>query len=52
MMMELMDCDLDHIIRSNQPLTEDHVKCFIKQLLEGVEAIHKAGIFRKCCICC
>ena len=45
MMMELMDCDLHQIIQSKQPLTEKHHKCFIKQILEGVNAMHEVGIF-------
>ena len=42
-----MDCDLHHIIQSKQPLTEMHYKCFARQLLEGVKAMHAIGVFRK-----
>jgi len=59
MMMELMDCDLHQIIQSKQPLTEMHHKCFTKQMLEGVKAMHDVGIFhrdlkvrRRCFVVC
>ena len=42
-----MDCDLHHIIQSKQPLTEMHYKCFARQMLEGVKAMHAIGVFRK-----
>jgi mitogen-activated protein kinase 1/3 len=54
MMMELMDCDLHQIIQSKQPLTEMHHKCFTKQMLEGIKAMHDVGIFHrdlKVCVC-
>jgi serine/threonine protein kinase len=47
MMMELMDCDLHRIIQSKQTLTDQHFKCFTKQLLEGIKAMHSVGVFRK-----
>jgi len=46
MMMELMDCDLHRVIQSKQELTEAHIKCFAKQLLEGIKALHSVGVFR------
>jgi len=46
MMMELMDCDLHRIIQSKQTLTEAHYKCFTRQMLEGIKAMHSIGIFR------
>jgi hypothetical protein len=42
-----MDCDLHHIIQSKQSLTEMHHKCFAKQMLEGIRAMHAVGVFRK-----
>ena len=47
MYMELMDCDLHRIIQSKQNLTDQHFKCFTKQLLEGIRAMHSVGVFRK-----
>ena len=47
MMMELMDCDLHQIIQSKQQLTEMHFKCFTKQMLEGIKAMHEIGIFHR-----
>jgi serine/threonine protein kinase len=42
-----MDCDLHQIISSKQSLGDLHFKCFTKQLLEGIKAMHSVGIFRK-----
>lgn len=42
-----MDCDLHHIIQSKQALTEMHFKCFARQILEGLKAMHAIGVFRK-----
>ena len=47
LMMELMDCDLSHILESKQTLTEKHHKCFTKQILEGVKAMHEVGIIHR-----
>jgi serine/threonine protein kinase len=42
-----MDCDLHHILSSKQPLGDLHFKCFSKQLLEGVKAMHSVGILHR-----
>jgi serine/threonine protein kinase len=47
MMMELMDCDLHRIIQSKQALTDMHLKTFTLQILEGIRAMHKVGIFHR-----
>jgi serine/threonine protein kinase len=47
MVMELMDCDLHRIIQSKQPLNDMHYKCFARQMLEGIKAMHDIGVFRK-----
>lgn len=47
MVMELMDCDMHRIIQSKQPLSEAHYKCFARQLLEGIHAMHRIGIFHR-----
>lgn len=47
MMMELMDCDLHRIIQSKQPLNDMHYKCFARQMLEGIKAMHKVGVFHR-----
>lgn len=46
-----MDCDLHRIIQSKQPLNDMHYKCFAKQMLEGIRAMHDIGVFRKYPIC-
>eukprot|EP01038_Epipyxis_sp_PR26KG_P007633 gene7633-10391_t len=47
MAMEVMDCDLHRVIQSKQPLSEKHHKCFIKQILEGIKAMHAIGVFHR-----
>ncbi|KAJ1412496.1 kinase-like domain-containing protein [Ochromonadaceae sp. CCMP2298] len=41
MMLEAMDSDLHKVIQSSKPLTGRHIKCFLKQLLEGLKAMHR-----------
>jgi mitogen-activated protein kinase 1/3 len=43
---ELMDTDLHQIIRSSQPLTNEHFQYFIYQVHSGFSAV--AGQLRKC----
>ncbi|XP_077245497.1 MAP kinase 4 [Tasmannia lanceolata] len=44
---ELMDTDLHQIIRSNQPLTDDHCQYFLYQLLRGLKYVHSAGVLHR-----
>uniref|UniRef100_A0A0D6R235 Mitogen-activated protein kinase n=1 Tax=Araucaria cunninghamii TaxID=56994 RepID=A0A0D6R235_ARACU len=44
---ELMDTDLHQIIRSSQPLTDDHCQYFIYQLLRGLKYLHSANILHR-----
>ena len=44
---ELMDTDLHYIIHSKQPLTDEHFKYFLYQILRGVHAIHKAHVLHR-----
>ena len=39
---ELMDTDLHYIIHSKQPLTDEHFKYFLYQILRGVRDTHGA----------
>ena len=43
----MMDTDLTQIIKSDQPLTEEHYKFFLYQLLRGLKYIHSAGIVHR-----
>ena len=45
--MELMDSDLHQIIQSKQSLSEPHHQCLMKQLLLGVQAMHKLGVLHR-----
>lgn len=42
-----MEADLNQIIKSNQPLTEQHYQYFIYQLLRGLKWIHSAGVLHR-----
>lgn len=44
---EMMDTDLTSIIKSDQPLTEEHYKFFLYQLLRGLKYIHSAQIVHR-----
>ncbi|XVF68636.1 hypothetical protein PTKIN_Ptkin11bG0017300 [Pterospermum kingtungense] len=44
---ELMDTDLHQIIRSSQPLTDDHCQYFLYQLLRGLNYIHSANVLHR-----
>ena len=44
---ELMDTDLHHIIRSKQPLTDEHAQFFVYQLLRGLKFIHSGGVLHR-----
>ena len=47
LIMELMDTDLNQVIKSNQPLTRDHVIYFIYQTLLGLKHIHDCNILHR-----
>ena len=47
LIFQLMDCDLHRVIQSKQALTDKHFKCFVKQMLEGIKAMHDVGIFHR-----
>lgn len=44
---ELMQSDLHKIIVSSQPLTSDHVKVFLYQILRGLKYLHSARILHR-----
>ncbi|KAG6600584.1 Mitogen-activated protein kinase-like NTF3, partial [Cucurbita argyrosperma subsp. sororia] len=44
---ELMNTDLDHIIRSSQPLSNNHCKCLMYQLLSGLQYLHSTNILHR-----
>ena len=46
-MYELMDTDLHQIIRSKQPLSDDHCQYFVYQLLRGLKYIHSANVLHR-----
>lgn len=50
--MELMECDLQQVLASDQVMTTQHVKVLLKQLLLGVQAMHVRGVIRECRECC
>mmetsp|Transcript_4013 Transcript_4013/g.8613 ORF Transcript_4013/g.8613 Transcript_4013/m.8613 type:complete len:398 (+) Transcript_4013:156-1349(+) len=44
---ELMDTDLHYIIHSKQPLTDEHFKYFLYQILRGVHAMHSSHVLHR-----
>lgn len=44
---ELMECDMNQIIRSKQPLTDSHYQLFIYQILCGLKYIHLADVLHR-----
>lgn len=44
---ELMDADLCHIIQSKYPLSEEHCRRFLYQLLRGLKALHSANVIHR-----
>ncbi|KAE8709512.1 Mitogen-activated protein kinase 7 [Hibiscus syriacus] len=47
LVFELMDTDLHQSIKSSQPLSNDHCKNFIFQLLRGMKYLHSANILHR-----
>jgi len=45
--LELMPTDLGHVLRSPAELSESHVLFFMYQLLNGLHALHSAGVFHR-----
>lgn len=48
---ELMETDLDCIIRSPQFLSSEHCQFFIYQILRGLKCIHAANIIHRDLVC-
>jgi len=44
---DLMESDLDRIISSSQPLTEQHFQYFIYQVLRGMKFVHSANVLHR-----
>ncbi|KAF6071839.1 Protein kinase domain family protein [Candida albicans] len=44
---ELMECDMHQIIRSGQPLSDQHYQSFIYQVLCGLNFIHSADVLHR-----
>mmetsp|Transcript_22754 Transcript_22754/g.34655 ORF Transcript_22754/g.34655 Transcript_22754/m.34655 type:complete len:369 (-) Transcript_22754:40-1146(-) len=44
---DLMDTDLHRIIRSPQPLSDDHTRYFLYQILRGLKFIHSANVLHR-----
>lgn len=44
---ELMETDLASIIKSPQPLSDEHIQFFLYQILRGLKFIHSAGVIHR-----
>jgi len=47
LIFEIMDTDLAQIIRSPQPLKEQHVQYFVYQILQGLSYLHSKHIVHR-----
>ncbi|KAJ2780821.1 mitogen activated protein kinase [Coemansia javaensis] len=47
LIQELMEADLQLIIRSGQPLTDSHYQYFLYQVCRGLKYIHSAGVLHR-----
>ena len=45
---DLMETDLERIIKSPQPLSDSHIKYFVYQILRGLKYIHSASVSCPC----
>lgn len=45
--VELMETDLSSIIKSPQPLSDEHCQFFLYQILRGLKYMHSAGILHR-----
>ncbi|XP_049404042.1 mitogen-activated protein kinase 17 [Solanum stenotomum] len=44
---ELMECDLQHVIKANGSLSPEHYQFFLYQLLRGLKYMHTANVFHR-----
>ncbi|GMP93597.1 hypothetical protein CsSME_00043356 [Camellia sinensis var. sinensis] len=44
---ELMESDLDEVIKANDDLTPEHFQFFLHQLLRALKYIHTANVFHR-----
>lgn len=44
---DLLDTDLNTVIRSKQRVTEDHLKYFIYQIIRGIKYVHSAAVVHR-----
>jgi len=47
MVYELMDTDLDYVIKSGQEISDDHVQYFSMQLLTGIAYLHRCNVVHR-----
>ena len=45
--LDLMESDLHHIIHSVQPLSDEHIKFFLYQIMRGLKYIHSAHVLHR-----
>ncbi|KAG2380954.1 Serine/threonine-protein kinase [Vigna angularis] len=45
---EYMDCNLYQLIKEREkPFSEEEIRCFVRQMLEGLSHMHKKGFFHR-----
>eukprot|EP00940_MAST-03C_sp_MAST-3C-sp2_P001156 g1156.t1 len=47
LVMDLMDTDLHRVIQSKQKLSDAHVTHFMRQILLGIDHLHRAGVLHR-----
>ena len=43
----LLDTDLEHVIESRQPLSDEHIQYFMYQILRGLKYMHSANVIHR-----
>ena len=47
LVFDLTDTDLHYVIHSQQEITDNHVRCFLYQILRGLKYIHSANVIHR-----
>ena len=47
LIMQLMETDLDRVLRSNQELGVEHQKYFLYQMMRALKYLHSAGVVHR-----
>jgi mitogen-activated protein kinase 1/3 len=48
---DLMETDLRQIVKSDQPLSDQHIQYFLYQILRALKYIHSANVLHRDLVC-